>query len=337
MDELNIDWEILARLRRRFLEQSAGSGVYWQDEQDLAHYHAFFAARIGWKWDDALRNAEQSGWSLRSRVLLDWGCGSGIATLRLLERYGAEAVDKVLLYDHSLLACRFAQKTISDAYPDLAVEIAPNPSQIEQLGETTVLLSHALNELTTETRTVLASQLKGAAQVFCVEAGDHATSRLLISLRESLRSTHAIAAPCLRCDACPMLQEENARHWCHFFGKPPLEAFTEGAWARFATLMEVDLRSLPYSFLVLDRSSLAPADASRSTLPDHASRLIGRPRQFKGYTRALSCDASGLRDLELQKRDDKALWKSLKKGKDGTLYRWVEIEAGRIKSGSPLD
>ncbi|WP_309025260.1 small ribosomal subunit Rsm22 family protein [Pelagicoccus sp. SDUM812002] len=327
MQEIDINWDILERLRNRFLETGTQAGVYWQSEEDLVHYHTTFAARIGWKWDNALELAAQAGFQPQVRKIFDWGCGSGIAALRLIAYYGADAFDEVQLWDHSTLACRFAQKTIAATYPSLKVEIAPAPvlSDSESRSDTLFLVSHALNELGYEAQQQLSNQIRKAAQVIFVEPGDHTSSRKVIAQREALRGDFQIAAPCTQCETCPMLAEENQRHWCHFFGKPPIEAFTEGFWARFAQTMEIDLRSLPYSFLALSKKQIQSSTASR---------LIGRPRQFKGYTRLLSCDSAGLRELELQKRDDKQLWKSLKK-EQSTLYRWTEIDAssGRLKSG----
>ncbi len=331
MSHVTTDWAALERLRSRFLQSEAGAGAYWQDENELANYHAYFAARIGWKWDDALREASAAGFELQSNQLLDWGCGSGIATLRTLALFGSAKVKRVMLWDHSLVACRFAQKTIQAAHPEVEVEISPAPQSSADLRDTAILVSHALNELTLESRQSLSELARQADQALFVEPGNHLSSRLLGEQREALRNDFHIVAPCVHCQQCPMLSEDNARHWCHFFGKPPVEAFTEGDWSRFATMMEIDLRSLPYSFLALNNKRLAKPAA----LPEKPSRLIGRPRQFKGYTRLLSCDAAGLRELELQKRDDKALWKSLKKQKDGSLYHWIEIEGDRIKRGEP--
>ncbi|EDY81212.1 hypothetical protein VDG1235_829 [Verrucomicrobiia bacterium DG1235] len=337
MQEIDINWDTLERLRNRFLDTAKPAGVYWQSEEDLAHYHHTFAARIGWKWDNALAEANQAGFQLQARRILDWGCGSGIATLRVLAHFGPDAIDEVLLWDHSLAACRFAKKTIRDAYPNLKVEIAAAPSTADT--DTLVLVSHALTELSQDTQDALAKQISSAAQILVVEPGDYSASRKLIALRETLRTDFHIAAPCTQCEACPMLTVENGRHWCHFFGKPPVEAFTESFWARFAQLMEIDLRSLPYSFLAVQNKTLSPPHPSQFTIhPSAASRLIGRPRQFKGYTRLLSCDSAGIRDLELQKRDDKQLWKALKKGPASTLFQWTEIEdpTARLKSGRPL-
>lgn len=325
------DWNTLERLRTRFIEQKSGAGVYWKDENDLTNYHSFFAARIGWKWDNALEEAGKRGFHPHGKRILDWGCGSGIATLRALAAWEENAIEEVLLWDHSMLACRFAQKTIQEAYPNLTVTIASGTSSWDSLEETIVLVSHTLNELTEEAQKTLTAQISGAAQIIFVEAGNHVTSHLLIKQREALKEHFNIVAPCTHCDDCPMQIGENRHHWCHFFGKPAIEAFTEGDWALFATMMEIDLRSLPYSCLVLNANRLEKLDTLENT-----SRLIGRPRQFKGYTRLLSCDTHGLRDLELQKRDNKSLWKSLKKGKDGTLYQWTEVDGDRVKSGSTI-
>lgn len=332
MQETDINWDTLERLRSRFLASGSTPGVYWQHEDDLAHYHATFAARIGWKWDNALESLKQAGFQPASRHLFDWGCGSGIATLRVLEFYGPHLFDKVTLWDHSALATRFAQKTIRDAHPHLQVEIHTS-SHIPQ--DSTVLISHAVNELGHDALQRLAQQLRAASQVIAVEPGDHTASRKLIALRESLKTDFRPLAPCTHCDACPMLAEDNQRHWCHFFGKPPIEAFTEGFWTRFSQTMEIDLRSLPYSFLALQNRNHPTVE---SDLVSRSSRLIGRPRQFKGYTRLLSCDSEGLRELELQKRDDKQLWKALKKSPTRSLFLWKEVDdtSARLKSGEQL-
>jgi len=326
-----VDWNTLERLRGEFLNAKGNTGVYWNSTADLAHYHRFFAARIGWKWDAALEQARQVGWQLRSKRWLDWGCGSGIATLRLLETFGSESLDEVILWDHSTLACDFARAAILERHPNLAVSIA-NPSALDTLDDTLCLISHVLNELSLDARAELNRLVRGAKQLFWVEPGSHSSSRLLSEQRKALLGQHHPIAPCVCAQPCPMLDETNRRHWCHFFAKTPVEAFTDGEWARFARIMEIDLRSLPYSFLCMDAKSLASAPQL-----DGQSRVLGRPRQFKGYTRIFSCDANGLNDYELQKRDDKSLWKSIKKGKDGSLYQWNETVSGRIRAGKPSD
>lgn len=328
MDSERIDWKALERLRGIFLRDSGEKGAYWQSRHELQQYHNTFGQRISWKWESAIENANQVGWAPSAKQILDWGCGSGVASLAMLEEYGTRHFERVLLWDHSILATTFAKEQILEKYPCLSVETFDVNRDSATLGDTLFIASHVLNELSYEGRQSLGSLAGKSKQIFWVEPGEYAASRFLVDLRETLLDEFGIVAPCVHCESCPLKLEENGRHWCHFFGHSPIEAFTEGDWSRFATMMEIDLRSLPYSFLVADRGE------TTGGLNDD-SRIIGRPRQFKGYARMLSCGLNGLVDYELQKRDDKSLWKSLKKGKDGSLYNWTSIEEDRIKSGKP--
>ncbi len=58
----------------------------------------------------------------------------------------------------------------------------------------------------------------------------------------------------------------------------------DGNWARFAKIAGVDLRSLPLSYLVLDK---------RSVTETAEVRVIGRPRVYKAHALLLGCDATG--------------------------------------------
>ena len=160
-----------------------------------------------------------------------------------------------------------------------------------------------------------------ATAVIWLEPGSHSDSRLLLDVRERLRGAMRVVAPCTHAQSCGMLAEGCARHWCHHFARSPVEAHTSPTWARFANIMGIDLRSLPYSFLVLQQP-----DPGLRPLPDPAagwSRLIGRAREYKGYLRPLSCQESGLDEPMLQKRDGKALHKEIRKqAAQPPLYRW---------------
>src|SRR6186713_2218329 len=82
-----INWDSLERLRAAFLAGTAGASDYWQSEADLASYDATFAQRIGWKWDYVLMELQRRGWSPPGGELLDWGCGSGIASRAFLDLF----------------------------------------------------------------------------------------------------------------------------------------------------------------------------------------------------------------------------------------------------------
>ena len=85
----------------------------------------------------------------------------------------------------------------------------------------------------------------------------------------------------------------------------------DGHWARFAKIAGVDLRSLPLSFLVLDK---------RPTPQTGAIRIIGRPRVYKAHALLLGCDSSGVRDYRQTKREQPDEFRRLKKGRIPTYF-----------------
>ena len=99
-----IDWTALERMRTAFLQNTAGAGEYWQSELDLASYDTTFAQRIGWKWDYVLKELKRRGWSPPTEELLDWGCGSGIASRAFLDHFSEGSVTALRLRDRSSTA-----------------------------------------------------------------------------------------------------------------------------------------------------------------------------------------------------------------------------------------
>jgi len=270
------DWEALRRLRAAFLDGTAGDHDYWRTERDLERYDATFGQRIRWKWDYVLRELKQRGWSPPAGNVLDWGCGSGVAG----EAFGATHV-----WDRSRLAMDFASRKLGAkiGIPD-------------EIG--TLLVSHVL----TESSEALAVAGRATAVIW-VEPGTYNASRKLIALRERLREQFHVVAPCTHQAACGMLTAENDRHWCHHFAPSPPEVFRDGDWARFAKLAGIDLRSLPVSYLVLDKRPVALSGVQE----------IGRARVYKAHALVLSCDASGVRERRVTKRDEPEEFRRLKK------------------------
>jgi ribosomal protein RSM22 (predicted rRNA methylase) len=105
-------------------------------------------------------------------------------------------------------------------------------------------------------------------------------------------------------------------------------------WVRFAQRASIDLRSLPYSYLVLEKKSgRQPALAPPL---EGWSRIIGRPRMYKGFARVFSCQADGVRELVLQKRDAKPVFRKLDEIGDAPFYQWT-VEEDRITSARGLE
>jgi hypothetical protein len=317
-----LDWTTLDRLREGFLTGTAANGPYWQSPSDLANYDFTYAERIGWKWDAVLRELASRAWQppASARTLVDWGCGSGVAGRRVLAHFGADTFDALQVWDHSPLAREFSVTRARETFPDLAV------SEFADTGQPIGLLviSHVINELPADALQSLLALIARAEAVLWVEPGTHAVSRQLIAQREVLRTSFDVIAPCPHQVACGLLAPDNERHWCHFFAPPPIGIQNDSDWVRFGQRAGIDLRSLPYSYLVLERkpARLAP--------PPGAARILGRAEHFKGFARMLSCEADSFAELELQKRANPELFKELKKDASHPLYRWTRDERGRI-------
>ena len=296
-----IDWAALDRMRELFLRAEPLKEAYWRSESDLASYDFTYAQRIGWKWDAALAELARLGWTPPVGPLLDWGCGSGVASRCVVDAFGAERFPEVRLHDRSGLAMRFARRRAGQRFPGLqAVEdpaaAAPAP---------TLVVSHVLNELHKDDLPRLMKAVHAAECVLWVEPGTHAVSRGLITLREQLRDGFHVVAPCPHRGACGLTPTGREADWCHFFAKAPTHVFTDGNWTRFGQRAGVDLRSLPYSWLVLDRR---PVEA---WAPDRA-RVLGLAEVFKPYVRVDVCHAGATERIEVQKRTHGDTYRSLK-------------------------
>ncbi len=322
------DFALLDRLRNRFLDAPAEGGDYWESTELLAAYDATFAERIGWKWDAALAELRARRWvPPAGSVVLDWGCGSGIAGRRVLAAFGPGHFSRLVVHDRSALARRFAAERATATFPGLAVEQAPDWGDLAPAQPFTLVLSHVLNELPPTESAALLALVRRAAAVLWVEPGAGDVARALVALREALRSEFTVVAPCTHNGACGLLTPDNQRHWCHHFAKPPIEAFTSAFWSEFALRLSIDLRSLPYSFLVLDR----PGNAAPASV--NWARILGEPRELKGHFQVLSCEAAGVTERMLQKRDDKALFKTFRRGVPAPpLYAW-RLRDERIVAG----
>jgi len=340
-----IDWKALERMRAAFLDGTAGKADYWQSESDLASYDATFAQRIGWKWDYVLAELQRRGWTPPKGTLTDWGCGSGIAHRAFLDHFGTGGVAELRLWDRSPLAMHFAERRAREKYAGLKTRISPsvpehkpspNPSQegdrpaaplstnaTPLLGGAeggyphhfTLLISHVLTELKPEHVESLADLAASATSVIWVEPGTYEASLTLIAVRERLRGKMNVVAPCTHQAQCGILAPGKESHWCHHFAVPPPQVFTDGNWAKFGELAGVDLRSLPLSFLVLDRR---PAPV----LPKEAVRVIGRPRMFKPYALMLGCRETGVTEKRFMKRHSAEFFRQLKRGECDPLQYW---------------
>jgi len=304
-----VNWESLERLRSAFLGGTAGAQDYWQSDADLASYDLTFAQRIGWKWDWVLAGLSRLGWTPPGGTLLDWGCGSGIAHRAFLDHFVGGGITTLGVWDRSVPATEFAARRARAKYPGLAV----NSGLID--APALLLISHVLTELAPGQLAELEQLVRRSQSVIWVEPGTFEASHALVTVRERLRSQMNLVAPCPHQASCGLLTPGNERHWCHHFAQPPGGVFTDGNWSRFARFMGIDLRSLPLSYLVLDRRPPPP-------MATDALRVIGRPRVYKAHATVLGCQARGVREHRLEKRTMPETFKQLKKGRFDSLADW---------------
>jgi len=314
---MDFDWSLLDALRASYLDGTAGTTDYWKSEALLRAYDATFARRIAWKWHWVLKELDRLGWPPPEGTLLDYGCGTGVAAREVMAHYRGSGLNSVALHDRSPQALKFAVEAVRREFPDMTV----SPRLPDSAG--LMLVSHVLPELDEAGIAALLAEAEKAQAVIFVEPGTRDTSRRLIALREKLIAQMHPVAPCVHAARCGLLTEENERHWCHFFAPPPNEVFTDGGWFRFSRALGIDLRSLPLSFLVMDRRAPAP-------LPQGSVRVLGHPRIYKAHVLLHGCDASGVAEKRLTKRTDAAFFKATGKHRTPTLQRW-ETEGGEIK------
>jgi len=325
-----IDWNLLGRHRERFLGGEPNSGPYWSSAADLASYDLTFGERIGWKWDAVLDELELRGWRPPGGTVLDWGCGSGVAGRRVISRFGPQSFGALKVWDHSDAARDFSRQRAEKEFPGLRVG---DGASLLEGGEPIGLLviSHVLNELQPSAVEEIKGLVARASAVIWTEPGSRETSRALGVLRNHWSNELGIVAPCTHANACPILEEGNERHWCHHFARPPSLIFADSNWVRFGQRAGIDLRSLPYSFIALDRGWKSP--------PEGLSRVIGRTESFKPYVRVLNCDANGLAELSVMRRDCPALCKELEKAKGPLVYQWdrvgLNVTSGASARGKP--
>lgn len=296
--------EVLIGMETR--PDGAPAPTYWDDPESIRLYDEVFAARIGWKWDAALDEAlERFAAPLAPRTVVDFGAGTGVAVERVLSRIPAP--ERVVVVDRDEGARAFACEKLSEAFPGVEFEAR---ASVGAARFDLALASHVLDELDDEGERVLEGLLRGARAVLWVEPGSKRTSRRLSAARDRMLDDFEPVAPCPHRERCGILAEGRERDWCHLFARPPAEVHTTARWTQIGKELRIDLRSLPYSFVALDREPPRPAPGRR---------VLGRPRLQRGRALVDLCGPEGVESTQLLQRDHKDLFKALKK--DATILR----------------
>ncbi|TFE70270.1 methyltransferase [Methylacidiphilum sp. Yel] len=297
--------EILEKLRNIFLSQEKYTQPYWKSEAELSVYDKVFGERIRWKWQSVLRELSLLEWIPTKSHVIDWGCGSGIAARTF---YGWALKNNFQLlscffWDYSSLAMRYAQAAFCREFSNIPTK----ELTLSQIPKPFILLlSHVIGELTEKYMDEMLTIAKKAEAILWVEPAKKEYSKKIIELREVLKEKFWMVAPCLHQQKCQMLDQE--KNWCHFFASVPRYVFHSSFWSQIQNLLGIDLRSVAYSYLVMD---------SRKTKMEYGNlfRIIGTVRNYKAYSELLCCSAAGeLQPKRYLHRYNPWLSKSIKKG-----------------------
>jgi ribosomal protein RSM22 (predicted rRNA methylase) len=173
-----------------------------------------------------------------------------------------------------------------------------------------LLVSHVLNEVS-DLQSDLLPWIEKSQNAVWLEPGTPWHSHRLIELRERLRDRFYVWAPCSHSTACGLVKNEKSKDWCHHFADVPSECFQSKEWADFSKELKIDLRSLPVSYLVLSRTP-----RNLKEFP----RVIGRPRKYSGFLKALVCNEDGVIERTATRGKDPKNYKAL--SKEGFVKHW---------------
>lgn len=283
--------KILKEIRSHFLKDAPSTTKdYWESAVALEAYDAVFARRIQWKWRSVLKELEVLKLELPRGRVLDYGSGTGVAS----ESLGQLFLREYLIFDRSERAMDFAQKKLQN----LGVNCR-KVNSIENLAYDTFIASHILSELEEAEFLKVAKAAERAQFLILVDAGTPSVSKKLISLRdELLQKSWFVVAPCTHLNPCPLAKSES--DWCHFFAKPPSSVFTDSTWGKLAKELNIDLRSLPLSYLIMSKTPVKL---------EGADRLIGRLKRNGQETQFHSCGSQGfcLNKMKIPKKKIKEI------------------------------
>ena len=313
----DVDWQKLEKLRHIFISENSTlrNQDYWSDQRLLELYDATFAQRIATKWRWVLSELSALGWEPPKGDLLDWGCGTGVASRVVLDKFPMLA-GGVYLSDRSEKSTSFAKKMIDSELQNRGSLRVFTSGNCERPA--VQLISHVLSELSESSFEALCDGIDAESLIW-VEPGTSKESHRLGQARARLLERgYNVVAPCFHAADCGMLGANNERDWCHFFAKPESSYFTEVFWKKFADRFKIDLYSLPVSFLVLDHRT----SEYYQSIPENLVRVIGSFRRGKAHYRLQGCTAQGISEARLSQRNNKAAYKLLDKQKVSTRQLW---------------
>lgn len=275
---------------------------YWESAQLLDLYDETLGRRIVWKWQSVWRDLHRK-WGPHVLPesfthLVDLGCGAGAATEAFLQSFEGRDFSSWSLefLDRSDLALGHCQKKFGKISNQIFSHQSISTLKIH--SHSVVLISHGLNELSPSTLQEWALACEKAGLVVVVEPATVQAFKALGAFWKLMGNTWQVLGPCPQLKpSCPYLNGdsnpmEDQNGWCHFYTKPPAECFQDSQWARLSSLLQIDLRSLAFSSLILQNPAIP---VPLSTLNSSLSRLLARPMVRGASVELLKCNGNQIK------------------------------------------
>jgi ribosomal protein RSM22 (predicted rRNA methylase) len=230
--------------------------------------------------------------SLRSswapRTVLDLGAGPGTATWAAASVFGS--IERAVLVERdpqmAALGLRLAQSSPSGLLPESSWSIGDAGATTGQPSDL-VVAAYVLGELGPHREGVALEHWWRATlgELVLIEPGTPAGFERLRAARTALIDRGAfVTAPCPHDDRCPL----QAPDWCHFAVR-----LTRSPLHRESKRARLGYEDEKYSYVVVSANR-----GSRA-----AARLVRSPRAHKGHVRLRLCEAAGLNERVVSRRD----------------------------------
>lgn len=226
------------------------------------------------------------GWAPAS--VLDIGAGPGTATWAAAAVF--ESIERAVLVERDQEMAALGSRLASKSSPRWLAEATWSNADASQLAgppADLVIASYVLGELGQRHEISALERWWRATdgEMVLVEPGTPAGFERLRAARETLIGWGArVTAPCPHEEPCPM----EGSDWCHFavrLARSPLHQSAKRA--------RLGYEDEKYSYLV----------TSRHSTPSPMARLVRSPRTHKGHVRLWLCEADGLNERVVSRRD----------------------------------
>lgn len=220
--------------------------------------------------------------------ILDLGAGPGTATWAALDVFGTTG--RAVLVERDPAMAALGARLAQSLFTGFVAETAWTSGDVVTIGlpkSDLVVAAYVLGELGRDRELAALERWWGATggELVLIEPGTPVAFERLRAARSTLISWGAhVTAPCPGDGRCPM----SGADWCHFAVR--LERSALHRELKGARLGYEDEK---YSYLVVSRNPpVAPL-----------ARLVRSPRPHKGHVRVVLCEAEGLVERVISRRD----------------------------------